>query len=78
LLPQLPHVSHGDSSTWAITVLAGVGEGTGVGPGVGVGVGLGAVFVAVVGGAAVVLEGDVVFPPQDTKANINATMIVKD
>jgi hypothetical protein len=69
-------VSHGDSSTRAITVLAGVGEGTGVGPGVGVG--LGEVLVAVVGGAAVVPEGDAVFPPQAANPNIKATMMVQD
>ncbi len=51
----------------------GVGEATGVG----VGVGFGEVFVADVGGAAVVLE-DAVFPPQATNPNIKATMIVKD
>lgn len=78
MLPQLPHVSHGDSSTWVITVLAGVGVAPGVGEATGVGVGLGEVLVAVVGGAAVVLEGDDVFPPQAANPNIKATMMVKD
>jgi len=43
LLPQLPQVNHGDSSTRLITVAVpvgvGVGEGEGIVPGVGLGVG---------------------------------------
>jgi hypothetical protein len=59
-------------------VLAGVGVAPGVGEDTGVGVGLGAVLVAVVGGTAAVLDGDVVFPPQATSPNIKAILIVKD
>src|ERR1700743_2655358 len=75
LLPQLPHVSQGFSSTRLRTVFAalvpltgvGVGEGAGVGvaPAPGVGVGFGAAV-------AVVRVVEDMFPPQETQANVKA------
>ena len=65
LLPQLPHVSQGASSIWLITVVVvfdGVGEGLGEGTGVGAGV-----WFAVV-------EVGAIFPPQEARANVNASI----
>src|SRR5579859_1137680 len=66
LLPQLPQVSHGDSSMRSITVLLVVVPGVGEGAGLGVGLG--------VGKALVVVEGEVDFPPQATRAKVIASI----
>jgi len=60
VLPQLPQVSQGDSSTRLITValLVGVGVGEGPVPGVGVGDALGA-------GAELAEVEDEAFPPHE-------------
>ena len=68
LLPQLPQVSHGDSSMRSMTVLLVVVPGVGEGEGAGLGVGLGA------GKALVVVEGEVDFPPQATRAKVIASI----
>ena len=66
MLPQLPQVSHGDSSMRSITVLLAVVPGVGEGAGLGVGLG--------VGKALVVVEEEVDFPPQATRANVIASI----
>ena len=73
LLPQLPQVSHGDSSTLLSTVAlpvgVGVGEGEGTVPGVGLGVGdaLGA------GAELAEVEAEP-FPPQEASIRERASM----
>jgi hypothetical protein len=64
LLPQLPQVSHGDSSMRSITVLLAVVPGVGEGEGAGLGAGK----------ALVVVEDEVDFPPQATRANVIASI----
>jgi len=71
LLPQLPHVSQGDSSTLLITValpvVVGVGEGEGAVPGVGVGV-------ALVAGWELAEVVEEPLPPQEASSKDNATI----
>jgi hypothetical protein len=67
LLPQLPQVSHGDSSMRSMTVLLVVVPGVGEGEDAGLGVGLGA-------GKALVVVEDEDFPPQATSANVIASI----
>jgi len=64
----LPQVSHGVSSMRSITVLLAEVPGVGEGEGAGLGVGLGA------GKALVVVEEEVEFPPQETRAKVIASI----
>ena len=87
-MPQLPQVSHGDSSTRSSTVLLGAATGVGVGEGEAAGVGEGDAAGVGEGEAAGVGEGDaagvgpgtalvtVVVPvvPHDTNARVSARM----
>lgn len=69
LLPQLPHVSHGFSSTRFSTVLLGDVPGVGVGAG---GAGVAAGDGAGVGAGKVLAVVVAVLPPQDTTPKIKA------
>jgi hypothetical protein len=85
LFPQLPQVSHGDSSTRLITValpdVTGVGVGTGVGAGEGVGEGAGeedgpldVLGVGVGAGKTLAVVEVEMFPPQATSAKVTASI----